>query len=168
MRQAVIVILTIIFVVVGIPDYMQGASPVWLRALTYHFYHANIFHLLANCLSIWFVFRVTKTRSTLQITKEFCIAFVIASIVFTLTHKPVIGISNILFAIAGMRTPAFSHPWWKAPNTIVFFIVTLLMLLLPRFAAFTHIVSFAIGVFIAVCKRELKAVNNDYIRAAGK
>lgn len=169
MRYALIGILVTIFLAFGCPEYLADlTSNCLLRSLTYHCYHANIFHLAANCLSIWYVFKITPYRSEKTNIRNFFTAFVIASITYFTATRPVVGISNILFAVLGLRTPSFKHPWWRHPGTLVFFAITLGMLALPQFSAITHIVSFVFGTAIAAVKRKLNSLEDDYRHATSK
>lgn len=169
MRYALIIILSLVFLLAGRPDYLaSSASDIWLNALTYHFYHANIFHLAANCLSIWYVFMVTPYRSEKDNASHLVTAFLIATLTYFTATRPVIGISNILFAIFGLRTPAFNHKWWRMPGTKVFFGITLAMLLIPQVSALTHITSFLVGTAVSCFRRYVKNLENDYRHAIGK
>lgn len=169
MRYALIIILSVIFLVAGCPGYLaDSAGNYWLKALTYHCYHANIFHLAANCLSIWYVFKITAYRSEKANARNLLTAFVIATLTYCTATRPVVGISNILFAILGLRTPSFKNAWWKHPGTVIFFAVTLGMLLVPQVSAATHITSFVCGAAVAAVKRKLISLENDYRHATGK
>ena len=168
MRYVLTIILALL-VTLGCPDYLAdpAVSP-WLRAVSYHWFHANIFHLAANCLSIWFVFKVTPYRSEKTNVRNFFTAFIIATLTWFTATRPVVGVSNILFATLGLRTPSFRHPWWRHPGTLIFFAITLLTLLVPQFSAVTHIISFICGVAIAAVKRKLNSLEDDYRHATGK
>ena len=169
MRRAIILILFLIFILAGCPGYLADPSVnVWLKAVSYHLFHANIFHLAANCLSIWFVFKVKPYRSEKANVRNFFTAFIIATLTWFTATRPVVGVSNILFATLGLRTPSFRHPWWRHPGTLTFFAITLLMLLVPQFSAVTHITSFICGVAIAAVKRKLNSLEDDYRHATGK
>lgn len=169
MRYALIIILTLVFIAAGCPAYLADADcSHWLKALTYHFFHANVFHLAANCLSIWFVFMVTPTRSEKRNIRNFLTAALVATFTYFTATRPVVGISNILFAVLGLRTPAFSHPWWRHPGTLTFFAITLGMLAFPQFSALTHIVSFLCGVLLSAGRRTLNSLEDDYRHAVGK
>lgn len=169
MRYLLIALTVTLFILLGCPDYLSsGTINVWIKALTYHAFHANVFHLLANSLSIWLLFRKTTTRTDKQNIKDFLIAYIIATLTYFISLRPVVGISNIIFAVIGLRTPSFKSEWWKAPNTILFFIVSTLLLLFPHFSAITHIVSFVCGVLLACFNRKIKSLENDYRRATYK
>lgn len=161
MRYVLIAILVIVFALTGRPEFFDASIPYWTRAFTYHFLHANIFHLAVNCLSLWFIYQ----KTTKENVRNFLTAFAIATLMYCTAFKPVIGISNVLFASIGLRTPAFNHPWWRKTEVLVFFAVTFLMLLVPQFSAFTHITSLACGILVAEGKRGVKEMlHGSYTR----
>lgn len=120
--------------------------------LTYHFLHANVFHLAVNCLAIWTMFPPQRKDNLAQLIFGLAVSF----IVYPLHVRPIIGISNLIFAVAGLRTPPLSHSWWRSSNALVYIGVMFLMLLLPQFSAVTHIASFAVGVLSACAVRAYK------------
>lgn len=159
-KWVAVAILTACFAV-GIPGYMSTDSPFLLRATTYHWFHANIFHLAVNCLSLSVIF-----RNGVRI-RELSWAFLMATVSYAVAVRPIVGISNILFAVIGMRTPSFDSPWWRNPATLTFLAVTLLMVFIPQVSATTHIFSFTMGVLYAYLKRHFNSIYDDY-RRAGK
>lgn len=157
------IIIALLFIVYGFADksfLLDSNINIFHRALTYHWYHANIFHLLANTLSICFVFHPRRKN----LIRNFFTALIIATFTYFIATRPLIGISNILFAMAGLYTPPLSHPYWKSTNTKIFLGITTLMLLVPQVSALTHIVSFICGCVIASIRR----LNNEIKRATGK
>lgn len=130
-------------------------------SLVHHFFHANIFHLAVNCLSIWTLFRQGYKYN---ISSLVC-AFAIGTLSWFCTTKDVIGFSNIIFAIIGLRTPALTNSWWRHPSVIVFFATTALMAFLPQVSAVTHIVSFVLGCLVAGASRIINHICRDYSRA---
>lgn len=166
MRYLLIFILASIFLLFGCPNYLFEHN--LLVALTYQFFHVNIFHLIGNCLSLWYLFRRTPSRTTSRLLRELCIGLIIATISYGVATMPVVGISNMLFAIMGLRTPPFSSPWWKASSTKTFFIITLLMILVPKISAITHIAAFVIGVLVSAACRTFRNLSDDYKHATYK
>lgn len=157
MREALITLLIALWLLAGCPDYLSDPGVgCWIKASTYHFFHANIFHLAANCVSIWYLFKVKKGRSDRRMLVELLLAFCIASLTYFISMRPVVGISNILFAVIGLRTPPLGHPWWRSPGTLIFFSITLLMLFLPQLAALTHIASWVLGAVLAALLRKIR------------
>lgn len=99
---------------------------------------------------------------------EILIAYIIATFSYMVAFRPIIGVSNMLFAIIGMRAPAWSSSWWHAKETRLFFGITLFMLVFPQVSAITHITAFIIGVIVSMTKRKIKSLENDYRRATYK
>lgn len=131
------------------------------QALSHHFFHANLFHLIVNSYAI-FVLYGRKFSAW-----EFLVSFIIASVSFFFATRPAIGYSNILYATMGVRTPALRSAWWRSPNTVVFLVVTLAYLFFPSVSATTHIAAFAGGVAYAVMRRFSNSNSNDYDKARG-
>lgn len=130
-------------------------------SLVHHFFHANIFHLAVNCLSVWSLFRKGYRYSKTPLLW----AFLIASVSWFCTSDDVVGFSNIIFAIIGLRSPSLSHSWWKQPSVILFLAITALMALLPQVSAITHIVSFVLGCIVAGAIRIVNSICSDFRRA---
>ena len=131
--------------------------------LLHHFWHANVFHFAVNALAVWTVLD-PRTRPAWWLLPA---GFAIGSLSYCFALKPVIGFSDILFAMAGLRTPSFRNAWWKSTNAKVFIGSMFLMLLLPGFSATTHIGAFALGAGVAFFIRFSKGLDYDTRRAAG-
>ena len=160
MRIVIIGILWLAFMLFGCPDWLQY-GPWELRALVYPLFHANIFHLACNCLGIWATFdpRVSDPW------RRLLVGYAISVLVYPLSVHPVVGISNVLFAISGMCSPVRS-PRWKSPTMLVFVAVMLLMALLPGVSAVTHVASFILGVLYSSIR--IKLQRHDTGRTAGR
>lgn len=169
LRYILIGVLLALFICAGSPEFLLSDNvPSVVKAVSYHWFHANIWHLLANCLSIWLLIRATRFRTQKKVLSQFAIAFLVASLMYFTATKPVVGFSNILFAIVGLRTPSFHHPWWRKPETVTFFAVTFLLLLVPQFSSLTHITSLLCGIGIAAISRTIHSLRRDVTRAIGK
>lgn len=131
-------------------------------SLVHHFFHANIFHLAVNCLSIWTLFRKDVRYSMAPLV----FAYLIGTASWFCTSADVVGFSNILFALIGLRSPSLRHSWWKHPSVILFLAITALMALLPQVSAITHIVSFVLGCMVAGAFRIFNSIRSDFRRAA--
>ena len=130
-------------------------------SLAHHFFHANILHLAVNCLSLWTIFRKDYIyKSSILIW-----AFVIASLSWFCTSSDVVGFSNFIFAILGLRTPSIRNSWWTSPSVIFFLGITALMAFLPQVSAVTHIVSFSLGSIVAGVNRIIEHISRDFSRA---
>lgn len=157
---ALALVLVALYFFVGIPSSF-GERPI-ADALSYHFLHANILHLITNCYVLIILF---SRRFSL---KEMLAAYLIATMSFLLLNQHCIGFSNILYAVMGLRTPSLKSSWWRSPSTIVFLLVTICYLFFPNISAITHISSFIAGCFIAYAGRIIKQVNSDYEKAGRK
>ena len=158
LRIAIIAILVTANLVFGIPGWLHpGCSPYPVRALAYSFFHASWWHLAVNSLAVWTVFKGGRPGEI----AELAVAYIIASLVYPLSFRPVIGFSNILYATLGLRTPPLSSRWWRSAPVIIFGIVTVGMAVIPSVSATTHIAAFALGVGIAGAKRLIKSLTDD-------
>jgi hypothetical protein len=144
----------------GCPEFLHSDS--WHISLVHHFFHANIFHLAVNSLSIWTLFRKGFKYSISPIVW----AYIIGSASWFCTSADVVGFSNILFALIGLRTPSLKNAWWRQPSVIVFFAITALMAFLPQVSAVTHIVSFSLGCIVAGASRIINKISSDFRRAS--
>lgn len=144
----------------GCPDYLHGDGI--LVAMTHHFFHVNLFHLAANLLSVWLIFRKGRRYGV----APFIAAYICATAAWYATDMPVAGVSNMIFALFGLRTPSLRDSWWRQRNVIVFICVTAGMALVPNISGFTHLASFILGSLCAVVCRSVKVIRSDYSRAA--
>ena len=150
-RIILVCLLVMAQIVFGVPGWLSGdAASYPVRALTYSFFHGNWWHLAVNCLAIWGIY---SPRYPCKPCRDLLFPFLIAVLVYPLSFRPVIGFSNILYAVLGLRTPSLKSPWWKQPSVIVFLVVTVAMLLIPRFSATTHIAAFLLGMAGAAIHR---------------
>lgn len=131
--------------------------------LLHHFFHANVFHFAVNAIAVWAALDPRMKPTWWSLPTAFCIG----SVSYFFASSPVIGFSNVLFAMAGMRTPSFRSRWWRTTNAKVFLASMLLMVFLPHFSAVTHFVSFSIGVLVAIVVRFNRELDYDTRRAAG-
>ena len=158
-RIVIIGILITMQLLFGCPTFLHYDSGY--ISLVHHFFHANIFHLAVNCLSIWSLFRTGYRYSIAPLLW----AFLIGSASWFCTPDDVVGFSNILFALIGLRSPSLSNAWWKQPSVILFLAITALMALLPQVSAITHIVSFVLGCIVAGASRTVNSISSDFRRA---
>ena len=162
-RIAFILALCVLQAVFGAPDWlMPGGAPYAVRALSYHFFHGSWWHLAVNAIAIWTIY--DPKRNPCKPCTDLLFSFLIATAVYPLSWRPVIGFSNVLYAQLGMRTPPLSSPWWKHPSVITFLVVTVAMVFIPRFSATTHVAAFLLGMGVASLRRYLKSVTRDYRR----
>lgn len=157
MRETLIVMLVAVYAAFGCPDsLLPGDSPYLCRAVFYPLFHANLWHLAVNCIAAWGVFKPERTNR-----RDIFAAIIISFLVYPLALRPVVGISNILYAAIGLRTPSLRSRWWKQPAVIVFLVVTVGMLAVPQFSATTHIAAFAFGVGIQIVRRRINSIMRD-------
>lgn len=149
------------FFCTGIPDILYSGE--YPSMLVYPFFHANIFHLLLNCLAVWTVFD-PKTKPEWWYLP---VGYIISAAAYCLTDYVLVGFSCVLFAIAGIRTPSFRSPWWRTWNCWVYIGTMLLMFLLPMFAASAHLIAFVMGVGVSACVRFKRRLDYDTRRAKG-
>lgn len=155
-RLTLIALLVALQLAFGIPGFMTG-GPYMQRALLYSFFHASWWHLAVNGIAIWTIFDPRRRMKWQQIVT----AYVIAVLVYPLSFRPVIGFSNVLYAVLGLRTPPLSSPWWKRPEVIVFLVITVAMVFIPRFSATTHIAAFVLGMAGASLQRSYQRLTRD-------
>jgi membrane associated rhomboid family serine protease len=158
-RIIIIGILLTMHLLFGCPTFLHYDSGY--ISLVHHFFHANIFHLAVNCLSIWSLFRKGYRYNPAPLVW----AFLIGSSSWFFTSADPVGFSNIIFALVGLRTPSLKSDWWKQPSIILFLVITGLMALLPQVSAVTHIVSFALGCIVAGASRIANSISRDFSRA---
>lgn len=146
--------------IVGAPGYFL--SPERNRALCavgHHFFHANIFHLAANSLAAWCMFPDWKRMRDLPA------GFVVGSLAYLFSATPVIGFSNILFSVLGIRCVrdgwVFKQPFYATGIALG------LSFFIPKMAALTHLVSFAGGMLVSFIAVWVKKLSEDYGKAGG-
>lgn len=152
--------LVLIYALVPVPEWMgEGAT---LRcALAHHFWHANLFHLAANGLALLsFAWVLPRWYRLLPL------AYLAASLSIIAATKPVVGLSNIMFAMSGLCAPMVKG-YWKRKETWTFVAVMLVMLLVPRLSATTHIASFAAGFVLGLLRKTIRRTADDCRRAGG-
>lgn len=166
-RLVIIIFLVALHALLGTPQFFLGGSPYLLRAATYSFFHASWWHLAVNCIAIWSIFRPIVFVEPRKYFRVFAVAYIIAILVYPLSFKPVIGFSNVLYAILGLNTPPLSNPWWRQASVVVFLAVTVALICVPVFSTTTHIASFLLGMGCAAigrCYQDLLSDAGRYLR----
>ena len=160
-RIVLIALLTVLYAAFGTPGWMlSGGAPYAVRAIVYPFFHASWWHLAVNALAIWTIYRPGRCKPC----RDLLIPYIISCIVYPLSLRPVIGISNVIYAALGMRTPPLSSPWWKQSTVIIFLVVTVALIFVPQFSATTHIAAFALGMAGASVSRWYNKLLKDVRR----
>lgn len=155
-RLTLIILLVVLQAVFGIPPFLADGPYLW-RALLYPFFHGSWWHLAVNAIAIWTIYRPGRCKPC----RDLLFPFLISMAVYPLSFRPVVGFSNILYAAIAMRTPALSSPWWRQPAVIVFLIITVALLSVPRFSATTHIAAFLLGMGGAALGRWWQSIKSD-------
>jgi hypothetical protein len=154
-RVILIAVLVLLQAVFGIPGFMSD-GPYWQRAFLYSFFHGNWWHLSVNAIAIWAIYKYPCKPC-----RDLVIPFIIAVLVYPLSFRPVIGFSNILYAAIGLRTPSLKSKWWKQSSVIIFLVVTVALVFIPRFSATTHIAAFILGMGCSAVDRFYMSVTKD-------
>lgn len=146
---------------VGCPVWLAGDwVPMPLRAIVYPFFHANIFHLAVNALSVWAVFRPGLKRNT----RDLILGMAISAIAYPMGFRPCVGISNVLFAVSGMRSqPLSNHKWWLQPVQLTCIATMVAMCFFPQFSGTNHICAYVIGVAVSYVIRRIEKAES-YVR----
>ena len=158
--RVVLIVLFVAAMIAPRPEYLSAKC--LLAAVSHHFWHVNVFHLAVNAIGTWLAVSPRRSMS------EMLPAWVAASLSYVFAPGPVLGFSNILFALAGMDAARRPRSWWKQPSTIAFLATMLLMVFLPAFSAVTHIASFLLGFLCGAVRRAVAKTLSDYGRVAGK
>jgi membrane associated rhomboid family serine protease len=155
-RNIIIAALVALYAVFGIPDYFYGDGCWWLRAATYSFFHASWWHLAVNALAIWTIYRFPP-----RAWRDLIVPYLIAVAVYPLALRPVLGFSNVLYAVLGLRTPPLKNAWWRQPQVLTFLAVTVALVFVPQFSATTHIAAFVVGMIDAAVQRKWRHLTRD-------
>lgn len=99
--------------------------------LTFHFFHSNIWHLMANGLCIWVMKRIRWVE-----------AYVIAVVCSACIVHPTVGISGLIFAAIGLNLGAVKGTGKWLARTAVYAVV---FGLLPGVSMVFHLTTLCIG-----------------------
>lgn len=157
-RCILIACLVAVQIAFGAPEFLLSKDGYWTRALSYSFFHASWWHLAVNSLAVWSIY---SPKRSCKPCRDLLFPYIIAVLVYPLSLRPVIGLSNLLYAVLGLRTPPLSSPWWKQTPVVVFLVVTVLMVFIPQVSATTHVAAFLLGVGGAYLNRYAKKVTSD-------
>ena len=144
----------IVFYLIGTPGWMTERSLP--SALAYPLFHANVFHLCVNLVMAYGIFAPGRAGFG-----QLLMGYIVSIIVYPVSSVPLIGMSNILFAVLGLRTPSLSSPWWRQPAVLVFLTVMVAMVPIKNVAGLTHIMSFGLGVCLSYVGRTIKEEFKD-------
>lgn len=152
-RDWLIPMLAAVFLIVGCPAWTHAHGAV--QALCYPLFHANVFHLAVNSLALWTVFNPKRTDNVRVLIWGAAISLA----VYPLAVRPVVGISNLLYAAIGMHSPSFrNRRYWLSEPVMTFNAVTLIMLFIPQFSAVTHIAAYILGIGVSSLYRYISKI----------
>lgn len=156
MTKILSIALLIVFLIPNGTEWLMQQGFI-TQMFLHHFFHGNIFHLCANIFCIVFSFRYAKPWHLIP-------TYFIASVSILASSMPVVGFSNMIYAMIGLRSPSFTSKWWRQPGTIMFLVITAAMFLFRNVSAITHIISFVGGVMMSVSLRWLQKIQHDSAR----
>ena len=102
-RIPFIVLLLVLFLLPVSPDQTGAVSggPLWCYVV-YMFFHANLFHLLGNCLSVYLVWHFRSDPPPFVVAASLYGVALLAALI-TCTDTPTVGASGVVFASVGFR-----------------------------------------------------------------
>ena len=104
-RIPFIVLLLVLFLLPVSPDQVGAVSgvPLWCYVVYMFFhFHANLFHLLGNCLSVYLVSYFRSDPPPFVVAPSLCGVALLAALI-TCTDTPTVGASGVVFASVGFR-----------------------------------------------------------------
>ena len=153
-----IIILTILFILSPELIYVSaGRETEFYTHFIYLFFHANIFHLISNCMAL----------CVLKPNKDILLAYLIAVAVSFGSNTPIIGLSGFLFALLGIQYGITVSTLFvgKPGNMIKPLVLPLIPLLLSsvfgKMATFVHFAAWTLGFTIGYIKLTLFFWKND-------
>ncbi len=151
MKYIIVIIFFIVFSTFGINIGYLGIFPIW-KHLTFNFQHANLFHLIVNSFTIFFLFY--SLERLIQPIVIFCI-MILSSFVasfFCIYSLPVVGASGMVYAGFGILLYLLlKHKLiFKNKSLGIFFILNISCALIISFfsyrsAAMLHLLSLIFG-----------------------
>lgn len=135
--KSVLILACVIIYFVYSPELVDAS----ILPFVHPFFHANLAHLFINCFAISVIY---KNRQHYKLS-TILVAYIIAVASCLVLCKNCIGISNVIYAVLGMRFSTFEGKWYKSPNMILFFALMVVMCFIPVFSGLTHITSFMLG-----------------------
>lgn len=166
-KAAIWVVLTVIWAIyfaVGIPDFMYESGHWMSKAVSHHIFHANIFHLGINTASLFMLYRKTNRH----VFVELPLAWLMASLSYMAALRPAIGLSDILYAVCGLRFHGY-FPNWRSDRKAWLFIATLsVFCLIPGASGMTHAASFISSAAVIHVYTMTKGILDDYRKSINK
>lgn len=125
----------------------------WTSFILCQIFHANIFHLLANC------FVLNNIRFN---WKEFTIALIIGSLAMTTSIEPTLGISAVIYVLIAFR---MMETHLSLKSWVSFLVINGITAFIPHIAFRVHMASFVMGVIFVLLKCLNRRIN-EYRRIA--
>lgn len=151
--SVLIFLLAFLWIVAGIPAYLLDGGDSLLCAATYQFYHGNVAHLAGNMLVLWLLLARPKRLTVCKACSDLVLSYLLSVLIYPLAVMPIVGMSNMIYAMCGLRTPPLSNPIWRRWPALLFLGVTAAMLAVPGVSATTHLAAFALGALCAGLRR---------------
>jgi membrane associated rhomboid family serine protease len=124
----------------------------------YTFFHANVFHCVANCIALF------GLRNSNRFLSSFILSFLAAALCgfFSPASQPTVGASAMIYAWVGM----LMHKRIFSQGFIIMVLSTGLMAVLPNVNFIVHVLALASGVCIGFVTDKIISVYHDRKSAA--
>jgi len=114
-----------------------------IHHLSYMFMHVSLLHLMCNA---WFLLDMSY-RAKFMTPLMWALCFVIALVMPNLDSMPVAGLSGVLYAASGF---VFIYSKHRIRIITTIFVMTVMQLMLGRFAASFHILCFIASIIASL------------------
>lgn len=125
--------------------------PITMNMFTFHFIHANIFHLLSNIIVLWAVKETTEWW-------HLPAGYAISSVTWQATGGNVVGFSAILYFILGATFMKYKN---KLRYLLSISAILIMQLFIPSMSFKLHFFPFASGIVTAFIIHIVKRYRND-------
>lgn len=131
-----------------------------VNAFSFHFIHANVFHLIGNLLALSIL-----GKSWFRIV----LGYAVTSVLYLFTTNQIIGFSAIIYFVWGTYMWGVFNSTFKIKikNFIVILFVMMASYFIPQISFYMHFAPFTAGLLISVAINLYRRINID-IKAALK